>query len=260
MPKLINMPNVKLGVVGVSRDCFPASLAKKRLTALIKSLKDIGIKATKCSVVIENETDTLNALDEMDAKGINAVVIYLGNFGPEGPTTIFAENFPGPVMVVAAAEERKSVLASERGDALCGMLNCSYNLNLRGVPAYIPQMPVGLPDELAKKIADFVPITGEIRASYEEGSARNVRMHDGSVVRFRKVRDDYDSSDRDTVYTYLRERQAEGELPTGLLFLEPGAEEMHDVLGTVDGRLFDYPFEELCPGSAELEEIQGRFR
>jgi len=109
-------------------------------------------------------------------------------------------------------------------------------------------------------IADFVPITAEITTSYNEGAARDVKMHDGSVVRFRKVPEEYDSSDRDAVYAYLRERQAEGELPTGLLFLEPGAEEMHDVLGTVDGRLFDYPFEELCPGSAELEEIQGRFR
>lgn len=108
--------------------------------------------------------------------------------------------------------------------------------------------------------ADFVPITGEITASYEEGAARNVVMHDGSVVRFRKVSEDYDPSDRDAVYGYLRERQAEGELLTGLLFIEADAGDMHDVLGTVDAPLTNLPFEDLCPGSATLEEIQARFR
>jgi len=61
-------------------------------------------------------------------------------------------------MVCAAAEENKAVLKSERGDALCGVLNCSYNLTLRKIPAYIPQMPVGLPAELAGKIALFEDI------------------------------------------------------------------------------------------------------
>jgi 2-oxoglutarate ferredoxin oxidoreductase subunit beta len=109
-------------------------------------------------------------------------------------------------------------------------------------------------------MADFVPITGDIIASYEGGSARNVVMHDGSVVRFRKVPEDYDPSDRDAVYNYLRERQEAGELATGLLFLEPDAEEMHDVLGTVEAPLTTLPFEDLCPGSRVLEEIQARFR
>jgi len=108
--------------------------------------------------------------------------------------------------------------------------------------------------------ADFVPITAEITTSYEVGSARNVVMHDGSVVRFRKVTEDYDPSNRDAVYSYLRERQAEGELATGLLFIEADAGDMHDVLGTVDAPLTSIPFEDLCPGSATLEEIQARFR
>ena len=71
---------------------------------------------------------------------------------------------------------------------------------------------------------------------------------------------DYDPSDRDAVYAYLRERQAEGELATGLLFLESDAGDMHDVLGTIEAPLTTVPFEDLCPGSAALEEIQARFR
>jgi 2-oxoglutarate ferredoxin oxidoreductase subunit beta len=109
-------------------------------------------------------------------------------------------------------------------------------------------------------MADFVPPAEEITASYEGGTAREVAMHDGSLVRFRKVPEDYDPTDRDAVYAYLRERQGVGELPTGLLFIEPGAEDMHRTLGTVERRLHDLPFEALCPGATALEEIQRRFR
>ena len=137
MAPLGNMPTVKLGIVGVSRDCFPITLTEKRLGNLMSALKKTGIKARRCSVVIESETDALAALSELEAKKCNAAVVYLGNFGPEGPSTIFAEQFDGPVMFCAAAEENKGVLAGDRGDALCGLLNASYNLNLRRVAAYL---------------------------------------------------------------------------------------------------------------------------
>ncbi len=156
--KMINIPEVKLGVVGVSRDCFPASLTKKRLAALEPCLKKEGLQAHICPVVIENEKDAMAALDDMAKAGVNAVLVYLGNFGPEGPTTIFMQRFGGPCMVAAAAEEDKAVLSADRGDALCGLLNNSYNQQLRGIKSYIPQYPVGLPDQIAKQAVDFVNI------------------------------------------------------------------------------------------------------
>jgi L-fucose isomerase-like protein len=153
-----NMPTVKLGVVGVSRDCFPIDLCRRRLGKLMAALKAQSVRAQRCSVIIETEAHALAALAELREKGCNAAVIFLGNFGPEGPTTIFAERFAGPVMACAAAEENRAVLANDRGDALCGMLNLSYNLNLRRLAAHIPQYPVGSPEELAGRIAEFVPI------------------------------------------------------------------------------------------------------
>ena len=158
MNPLTNTPDVTLALVGVSRDCFPVALTARRLDALAAALGATKIDVYRCETIIEKEADTLAALDEAAAKGCNAAVIYLGNFGPEGPTTLFAQQFWGPVMVCAAAEENKSGLASDRGDALCGLLNCSYNLGLRQVSAYIPQHPVGLPDQLAPKIVDFTHI------------------------------------------------------------------------------------------------------
>ncbi len=156
--KMVNMPEVKLGVVGVSRDCFPASLTKKRLAALEPFLKQRNLDFHISQVVVENEKDSLAALDDIRKAGANALLVYLGNFGPEGPTTLLMQKFAGPSMVAAAAEEDKSVLASDRGDALCGLLNNSYNQKLRNITSYIPQYPVGLPDQVADQAADFINI------------------------------------------------------------------------------------------------------
>lgn len=156
--KLTNMPEIKLGIVGVSRDSFPISLTQKRLATLTAELKKKKINFAVAPTIIENETHALAACDELVAAGCNAAVVYLGNFGPEGPTTLFLEQFPGPGMACAAAEENKAVLASDRGDALCGMLNCSYNIGLRRLNVYIPEYPVGLPKDLAPRIADFINI------------------------------------------------------------------------------------------------------
>jgi len=152
---LPNAPEVKLAIVGVSRDCFPIELTRARLGKLTDACKAAGVNVYTCKTIIESENDTMAALDEVDESGANAAVVYLGNFGPEGPETIFAEYFGGPVMFCAAAEETKTNLINGRGDAYCGMLNASYNIALRNLTAYIPQMPVGLPDELAKKIKHF---------------------------------------------------------------------------------------------------------
>jgi len=153
-----NVPNVKLGIVAVSRDCFPVTLSASRRTAVVESLTKLNLPVTEIKTTVENEKDAMKALAELTAAGCNALVVYLGNFGPEGPETLLAQKFCGPVMFVAAAEEATAGLASDRGDAYCGMLNASYNLGLRGVQAYIPEYPVGTPSEVAKMIAEFYPI------------------------------------------------------------------------------------------------------
>jgi L-fucose isomerase-like protein len=158
MKNLINMPGVKIGVVAVSRDCFPLSLSQKRLDALCAALKKKKLEFHKCSVVIENEKHALRALKELSARKCNAAVVYLGNFGPEGPTSLFIQRFAGPVMLAAAAEENKSVLAKDRGDALCGLLSLCYNLGLRRQKAFIPAAPVALPGEIADDVLLFESI------------------------------------------------------------------------------------------------------
>ena len=154
-----NVPTVKLGLVAVSRDCFPISLSESRRAAVVAAMAKSNLAVTEIKTTVENEQDASRALAELNEAGCNALVVYLGNFGPEGPESMLAQKFTGPVMFVAAAEETTAGLASDRGDAYCGMLNASYNLGLRGVNAYIPEYPVGTPAEVADMIAEFYPIS-----------------------------------------------------------------------------------------------------
>ena len=109
------------------------------------------------NITVENEKDALAALADVQAAGCNALVVFLGNFGPETPETLIAQKFNGPVMYVAAAEGDGDLI-NGRGDAYCGMLNCSYNLGMRHLKAYIPEYPVGTAEEIAVMIRDFLPI------------------------------------------------------------------------------------------------------
>ena len=106
---------------------------------------------------------------------------------------------------------------------------------------------------------DFVPPADEITAAYAPGSVSSVTLHDGSTVRFRKIPESYDPTDRDAVYSYLREREHSGEVVTGLLYLDPSSADMHATMQTVERPLTEIPFEELCPGRAALDEIQQGF-
>lgn len=147
--KMINIPCVKLGIVAVSRDCFPLQLSEDRRKAVAEACKSKNIDLVEIQTSVENERDAVKALEELQAAGVNALVVYLGNFGPEGPETILAQKFNGPAMFVAAAEEAAANLIEGRGDAYCGMLNASYNLALRKLIPYIPEYPVGTADEIA---------------------------------------------------------------------------------------------------------------
>ena len=150
-----NIPEIKLGIVAVSRDCFPMELSERRRAAVVEAYEgDIF----ECKTTIENEKDMRQALKEVNEAGVNALVVYLGNFGPETAETLLAKEFDGPVMFVAAAEETQNNLQDGRGDAYCGMLNASYNLALRNIKAYIPEYPVGTASDIAGMIKEFIPV------------------------------------------------------------------------------------------------------
>ena len=153
-----NIPEIKLGIVAVSRDCFPIALSESRRKAIVNAYGD-GIY--ECPVTVENELDMLKAVEDVKKAECNALVVFLGNFGPETPETLIAKNFDGPCMFVAAAEGDGDMI-NGRGDAYCGMLNCSYNLGMRHLKGFIPEYPVGTSDDIVKMIRDFVPVARAI--------------------------------------------------------------------------------------------------
>ena len=152
-----NIPDVKLGIVAVSRDCFPIALSERRRAAIVAACHERGLDVVEVSKAVENEQDMLAAVDEAEKAGCNALTVFLGNFGPETPETLIAKNFDGPVMFVSAAEGDGD-LVNGRGDAYCGMLNCSYNLGMRHLRGHIPAYPVGTAADIARMMADFVPV------------------------------------------------------------------------------------------------------
>ncbi len=162
-----NMPQIKIGIVAVSRDCFPEFLSVTRREALVKAYteKYDASEIYECPVcIVESEIHMVQALEDIKAAGCNALAVYLGNFGPEISETLLAKHFDGPKMFLAAAEESGDDLVQGRGDAYCGMLNASYNLKLRNIKAYIPEYPVGNAEECADMIHDFVPVAKAVYA------------------------------------------------------------------------------------------------
>ena len=158
---------MKIGIVAVSRDCFPESLSVNRRKALVEAYakKYDAADIYECPIcIVESEIHMVQALEDIKKAGCNALCVYLGNFGPEISETLLAKHFEGPKMFVAAAEESGNSLMDGRGDAYCGMLNASYNLKLRNVKAYIPEYPVGTAEGCADMIHEFLPIARAVYA------------------------------------------------------------------------------------------------
>ena len=127
---MTNIPKVRLGLVAVSRDCFPIELSRKRALRVAGVCRKAGIPITRIPTVVENEKDALKALDELREKKINALVLYLGNFGPETPSTLLAQKFDGPVMVAPPPVAQLTDFADMFGSCaattshdFCAMLN-----------------------------------------------------------------------------------------------------------------------------------------
>lgn len=152
---MVNIPDIRLGLVAVSRDCFPIELSRTRRRNVVGACQERNIPIIEIETIVEKESDVAPALDEIRRKEVNALAVYLGNFGPEGPLSLLAQKFGEPVMLVAAAEDTGRDLINGRGDAYCGLLSASYNCGLRRLHPYIPEYPVGDARDVAGMLADF---------------------------------------------------------------------------------------------------------
>jgi 2-oxoglutarate ferredoxin oxidoreductase subunit beta len=109
-------------------------------------------------------------------------------------------------------------------------------------------------------MADYIVPHQEITADYEPGSVEDVHMPDGSRMRLRKLDDSYDPRDRYAALAHVLERQAAGEVVTGLLYVDPDATDCHDIMNTVRTPLNALTETELCPGNGALDRINASYR
>src|SRR4030081_2435832 len=100
----------------------------------------------------------------------------------------------------------------------------------------------------------------EITTDYAPGTVQQVMQHDGSILRLRKLHDGYDPRDRIGAMNYLQQRHAEGEIVTGLLYLDAEPVDMHAALNTVDAPLNQLGEKELVPGAVALEKFNSVLR
>jgi 2-oxoglutarate/2-oxoacid ferredoxin oxidoreductase subunit beta len=107
---------------------------------------------------------------------------------------------------------------------------------------------------------DVIPERGEITADYAPGTVETVQQHDGTILRLRKLAVDFDPHDRIAALNYLQKRHAEGEIVTGLLYVDPEAHDLHDHLNTVEKPLNQLNEAELCPGSTVLAKLNASLR
>ncbi|MBB5016019.1 2-oxoacid:ferredoxin oxidoreductase subunit beta [Rehaibacterium terrae] len=107
---------------------------------------------------------------------------------------------------------------------------------------------------------DLIPPRARIEVQYGAGETIDIEQHDGRVLRLRKLDPDYDPRDRIAAMNYVQQHQARGEVVTGLLYVDPEAEDLHAHLRTVDTPLNHLGEAELCPGQAALAKINAGLR
>lgn len=162
-----NIPDVRIGVVAGSTDWMPAELTAENRRRLIEAYTArYGADGIyECSVCItDNEVNIRRAMREIQKAECTAVCVYYANYGPESAGPLFAQEFGGPVMFIAAAEEGEGPYMRERKDALSGLINACYALKLRGTDVYVPDRPCGTYTQCAERIREFLSIARTLLA------------------------------------------------------------------------------------------------
>ena len=105
-------------------------------------------------------------------------------------------------------------------------------------------------------------ITGRLPITIEQapGTVQVVEQHDGTRLALRKLDADYDVHDRLAAMAFLQRHAAKGQVVTGLLYVDPEAEDLHAHLNTVAAPLNALEAKDLCPGQAALEKINASLR
>ena len=107
---------------------------------------------------------------------------------------------------------------------------------------------------------DFVPEMVEIKTSYEEGTLKNVKMHDGSSIQLHKLAKDWDPLNKLSAMNAIQNVKLKNEILTGLIYMNPDTVDLHKLIHTSDTPLNELKQNVLCPGSKMLAEVNASLR
>ncbi len=101
----------------------------------------------------------------------------------------------------------------------------------------------------------FVPAFEEITVEYDPGTTKEVSMHDGSLLRLRKLEEEYDPTDKTRALARLMESHAKGEILTGVLYLDTRSPDFLELLGMTERPLATLPAQSVRPPRQALEQV-----
>ncbi len=107
---------------------------------------------------------------------------------------------------------------------------------------------------------DYIPEQEEITVEYDAGTSKTVSLHDGSSILLHKLNPDWDPTDREKAHERLRASKKSGEILTGLIYIDPESQDIHDMIPTVNTPLNELTQEDLCPGQSTLDKINAGLR
>ncbi len=112
----------------------------------------------------------------------------------------------------------------------------------------------------ATSTVDYVPIHEEILTEYQQGSSKEIELHDGSSLQLHKLAKDWDPEDRMSAMNAMQNSKLKGEILTGLIYINPETHDLHEMIQTSHTPLNVMTEKELCPGANALEELNAELR
>lgn len=253
-----NLANRDLIYMGVSGDGDTASIGMGQFVhAVRRNLNVVYIVMNNgCYGLTKGQDSATADVGSISKNGVNSFqAIDLPALALELGATFIARSFSGDrtqlIPLIKAA-------ISHHGFALIDVLSpcVTFNNNVGSTKSY---------DYVREHITtadviDYVPPSEEITMSYEEGTSADLTLHDGSIVQLHKLAPEWDPRDKLAVVQRIYKARANQEILTGLLYIDPNTQDLHDIIGTVATPLNELMEEDLCPGSGALEDINRGLR
>ncbi len=262
MPSVLtgaNMANRDLVYIGVSGDGDSASIGMGQfahimrrginMTYIVENNGVYGLTKGQFSATADEGSKNKKGVENLDsAIDLAALAIQLG-------ATFVARSFSGDkgqlVPLLKAAIKHQGVAFI---DVLSPCVTFNNHVGSTKSYDYIRE------HNMTVIKADFVPHKEEISTSFSSGSVQEVELHDGSIVRLKKLDENFDTSDRAAALAYIQAHKEKEEIVTGLLHIDPDSVDMHESISTCDTPLNQLNEEDLCPGEEVLALINKSMR